>query len=267
MGIDKWLYSPTVKAQRRDTPTDTNPYSHGSCVLSKVIGLTNGVYKNRIGFRAKNSRVVVVKFNPNAIGGLGEILWAFSAIRADILNNRRAEPAVIAYPWTAYNADPIPWSSIKGMIQEIFNLGGTVIVPSGNAAENASRSTDVDTLPAMWATANFPLIVVGSVDNTGTLAPFSQGPTHVTIWAPGVDVQCARRFGFRIDSGTSYSTGMVCHHFSYVDSMALGRFIDAVQVAGLVAYTLALQQVPFTYNIQTPLDLRDWLVNTASWVR
>ncbi|KAL8654876.1 MAG: hypothetical protein Q9226_003266, partial [Calogaya cf. arnoldii] len=60
LGIDKWFYSPNVKAQRKDTPTDSNPKSHGSCVFSKAIGLYSGVYKNKIG-PDKNSKVVVVK--------------------------------------------------------------------------------------------------------------------------------------------------------------------------------------------------------------
>ncbi|KAL9616093.1 MAG: hypothetical protein Q9204_008616, partial [Flavoplaca sp. TL-2023a] len=59
LGIDKWYYSPNVKAKGKDFPTDDNPNSHGSCVLSKAIGVYSGVYKNRIG-PTKNSEVVVV---------------------------------------------------------------------------------------------------------------------------------------------------------------------------------------------------------------
>lgn len=144
---------------------------------------------------------------------LGEILWAFSVIRTDIRDSLTLQPAVIAYPWTSYHADPVPWLTVKNYIQEIFDLGGTIILPSGNDAQTPGTQADVDTLPAGWENPTFPLIVVGAVDNTGNPAPFSQGPSHVTVWAPGVDVQCAKRYGFRIGSGTSQSAGMVCLRF------------------------------------------------------
>jgi len=199
-----------VKAQRKNTPTDDNANSHGSCILSNAIGITNGVYKNVIDsrMRAETSKVVVVKVDLKL--PLGEILWAFSAVRTDIMDSPTTQPAVIAYPWTSYHADPVPWLTVKTYFQEIFDLGGTIIVPSGNDAETPGRQADVDTLPAGWESSTFPLVVVGAVDNTGSPAPFSQGPTHVTVWAPGVDVQCAKRGGFRTGSGTSQSAGMVC---------------------------------------------------------
>ena len=82
-------------------------------------------------------------------------------------------------------------------------------MPSGNNATTPGRA-DVDTLPAQWESPAIPLVVVGAVDNAGAIAPFSQGPTHVTVWAPGFPIQCARRYGFHMGSGTSLSTGMVC---------------------------------------------------------
>ncbi|KAI4137883.1 MAG: hypothetical protein LQ341_004928, partial [Variospora aurantia] len=203
LGIDKWLYSPNVKANRRDTPTDDNPNSHGSCVLSKAIGTYSGVYKNRIG-RTKNSEVVVVKFDRQP--SFGEILWAFSIINTDIRDSRTAQPAVVTFPWTVYNADPIPWSIIKTYFEQIFDQGGTIIVPSGSNARTPGRR-DVDTLPALWESPVFPLVVVGAVNNIGSIPVFSQGPTHVTVWAPGVDVQCAKRASafYEVQKYTNYS--------------------------------------------------------------
>lgn len=214
-----------------------------------------------------------MKFNPAP--NLGEILWAFSAVRTDMLNSRTAQPAVIAFPWTAFHPDPIPWLIIRTYFQFIFDLGGTIIVPSGNNALTSGRQ-DVDTLPAQWESPVFPLIVVGAVDNTGTIAPFSQGPTHVTVWAPGVQVQCARRYGFRTGSGTSHSTGMVClqvssqwssFHWSWNAVLWRENLLTSGQVAGLAAYGLALQYVPFVSSINTPILIKNWLSNTASWVR
>ena len=144
----------------------------------------------------------------DTLAGFGETMWAFDAIHTDIRNSPRAPAAVILFPWTTYQADPNPWTFIKTFFQQIFDLGGTILVPSGNNALTPGRQ-DVDTLPAAWESPTFPLIVVGAVDNTGNIASFSQGPTHVTVWAPGVNVQCAKRYGFRSASGTSHSTGMV----------------------------------------------------------
>ncbi|KAL8766221.1 MAG: hypothetical protein Q9209_006935 [Squamulea sp. 1 TL-2023] len=200
LGIDKWLYSPNVKAERRDTPIDDNPNSHGS------IG------------RTKNSEVVVVKFDRRP--SFGEILWAFSIINTDIRDSRTAQPAVVTFPWTVYNADPIPWSIIRTYFEQIFDQGGTIIVPSGNNATTPGRQ-DVDTLPALWESPVFPLVVVGAVTNIGSIPVFSQGPTHVTVWAPGVDVQCAKRYGLRGGSGTSHSSGMATGLAAYL--LALGR--------------------------------------------
>lgn len=158
----------------------------------------------------------------------------------------------------------------------IFDLGGTIVVPSGNQATTLGRQ-DVDTLPALWESPAFPLIVVGAVDNMGTITPFSQGPTHVTTWAPGLQVQCARRYGFRTSSGTSFSTGMVrLRSFLSIADISLVLRRDVVerkstdtqdQVAGLAAYGLALQHVAFVGSISTPTNVKNWVSNTASWVR
>lgn len=163
------------------------------------------MYKNKIR-ENKNSEVVVVKVDRDL--PFGEILWAFSIINTDIRNSRTARPAVVAFPWTVYNTDPVPWSIIKTYFEQIFNQGGSIIVASGNNATTPGRQ-DVDTLPAMWESPTFPLVVVGAVNNIGTIADFSQGPTHVTVWAPGVGVQCAKRYGVKYASGTSPSTGSV----------------------------------------------------------
>ncbi|KAL8879296.1 MAG: hypothetical protein Q9198_003064 [Flavoplaca austrocitrina] len=255
LGIDRWLYSPNVTAEGRTTPTDDNPNSHGSCVLSKAIGISSGVYKNKIG-PIKNSEVVVVKFARSP--SFGEILWAFSIINTDIRNRRKDHPVVVAYAWTSYNVDPIPWSIIKTYFEQIFDQGGIIVVPSGNNATTPGRQ-DVDTLPAMWESPAFPLIVVGAVNDTGIIPPFSQGPTHVTVWAPGVGVQCARRYGFYHRSGTSHATGMV----GFQVTMTLpGVATDVkLKVTGLSAYLLALGRVRFVRNRITPTILKNRLLD------
>lgn len=164
------------------------------------------MYKNNVE-KNKYSEVVVVKVDKPLPSE--DILWAFATVHADIRNSRTAHPAVVVFPWTSYNDNPVPWSKIKRFFEKIFDLGGTIIVPSGNDAMTPGRQQGVDTLPALWESPTFPLVVVGAVNNIGNIPVFSQGPIHVTVWAPGVDVRCARRYGVRDGSGTSHSSGMV----------------------------------------------------------
>lgn len=61
----------------------------------------------------------------------------------------------------------------------------------------------------------FPLIVAGSVTSKDLFADFSQGRLGQPqlVWAPGVNVRCARGWsiGSDIGTGTSFSAGMVSH--------------------------------------------------------
>ena len=94
-------------------------------------------------------------------------------------------------------------------MSDMFLADVAVLVPSSKFAQDTQRhDTDVETYPATWEGSNFPLIVAGAVNNQGQLAPFSPGPSHVTVWAPGVNVSCAT-LGLGPSSGTSFSTGMV----------------------------------------------------------
>lgn len=136
-----------------------------------------------------------------------EIDWAFDTVLADMRANDDAKIAVVACSINSeIDPDPEEWGPIQSTMGRIFNQGGSIVVSSGNYGKDRP---DVDTLPAGWADAVFPLIVAGSVNNEDVLSDFSQGPSHVTAWAPGEDVQCANRGGFRQATGTSFSTGMV----------------------------------------------------------
>ena len=210
LGIDRWFYTNKIKLARKDTPTDDNPESHGSCVLSKAIGAKSGVYKNSIGVLAKNSDIVVVKMSSEDQQAAGA-LEAFDLVYRDVIINGGTNPPVILF---AYSSKPVivpaEHAPVKYVMGKLLALGATIVVPSGNYADKGRPN--VDGIPAIWEDAqDFPIIVVGSVDNTGVIAPFSQGPNLVTIWAPGVAVQCAKRFGFWYPEGTSASAGMVLH--------------------------------------------------------
>lgn len=145
-----------------------------------------------------------------------DIQWAFDEVYDNILTQQRLDlqpVVVIAAFGSTENPSVRPWPDIKRSMTSTFSLGAAIVVPSGNHARDRGRSPYVDQVPAIWADAdaNFPLIVAGAVDNAGNAWRFSQGGNHVTVWAPGNQVQCADRgrTNFRFGDGTSFATGMV----------------------------------------------------------
>lgn len=201
---EEWHYGRKIPKNVR---TDDDPHSHGSCVASKAAGVVNGV--------SKKSHLVILKIDNTA----PNVIWGFNTALDDIVARKRQGRAVIAYPNVAIGPTPpglppYPWNYAHSYLQDLFRNDVPVVVPSGNFA--SARGRPVDTLPATMERATdpeFPLIVTGSVNNDGALADFSQGPNHVTIWSPGVDIRCAAKGsprGVQEVSGTSFSTGTVC---------------------------------------------------------
>lgn len=201
---DEWHYGFGVTENVR---TDDDDDSHGSCVASKAAGVINGV--------SKRSHLVMLKIDNRALN----VIWSFNTALNDIMAKKRQGKAVIAYPNTSTAQSPpgfppYPWSYAYSYMRDLFANDVAIVVPSGNFALKQGRSL-VDTLPAtMEKTTDppFPLIVAGSVNNLGERAEFSQGPNHVTTWAPGEKVRCAAKGnprGLQEISGTSFSVGNV----------------------------------------------------------
>ncbi|KAL6715319.1 hypothetical protein ACLMJK_007584 [Lecanora helva] len=241
-----WFYGPQVRLGTSDDSLDSSGHNdwHGSCVASKAFGSFNGV--------ARDSTAIILK----ASRALDDIVWAFSKALDHIVENDRQSKSVVVFASTSNNSESVstaryPWPLVRSTMRDMFDADIAVIVPSGNFAQASSHDTHVDTYPALWESDSFPLIVAGAVNNVGQLAPFSQGPEHVTTWAPGVDVSCAKLDSVP-KSGTSYSTGMVSD-----------------LVAGLVAYFLSLQTPPFTVKKgRTVYNIRNHLKSSgASWNR
>lgn len=92
-------------------------------------------------------------------------------------------------------------------MKDLFDLDVIVVTSAGNKATRPGRR-QVDTVPQLWEGPNFPLIVAGAFDNKGLLVPESQGPAHVTAWAPGFNVGCVRG-QYTSGTGTSISAGAV----------------------------------------------------------
>lgn len=175
---------------------------------------------------------------------------------------------------------PYPWLSIRETMKSIIDLNGIIVVGAGNRRDGRTRRV-VDTLPALFNGPDLPLIVAGSVDNGGILAPFSQGPDHVDTWAPGVEVSCTRPImAAQMGTGTSYSAGMVSLCFLYPlsvcslhiptnkSSNAEADSRRTVQVAGIAAYFLGFADPPFPVRAgRTARNFKTFLGTKASWRR
>ena len=83
------------------------------------------------------------------------------------------------------------WPDIRTYMQELFDMDVVVVCTAGNQGRKAGRS-QIDTVPQLWESANFPLIVTGAVTNPGLALGMSQNGPHVTVWAPGKNVGCVQ---------------------------------------------------------------------------
>ena len=200
---------------------------------------------------SKSSPLIIVK----STAGHADIAWAWVKVYEDMLQHPNRKAVVLFAtgtngPYSSRSIVPQPWGFVHGFMKSIIDLDGVIVVASGNRRDKKFRS-DSDTYPALFESPQLPLIVVGAVDNSGALAGFSQGPSHVSLWAPGVLVPCTRPTLSHLSTGTgtSYSAGMV---------------------AGLAAYFLGFNwpgESPFRIGQgQTARNLRLYLQRKA-WKR
>ena len=173
-------------------------------MASKAAGTINGV--------SKKSRLVVVKSSNSLL----DVEMGFGLAYDDIMVKQRARRSVIVFPKVSkarYNYGdpflPLEWRSIFSILRKTTDQRIPIVVPAGNLGSWSAR---VNTLPALWGTLKvqaIPLIIAGATTLVGDVAQFSQGHDEPdwTIWAPGVDIQCARRMSPA--RGTSCAAGLV----------------------------------------------------------
>lgn len=150
------------------------------------------------------------------------------------------------------------------------DLDVPIVYLSGNKAGISGRR-DIDQYPARLANdEDFPYINVGSVNFVGTRSYFSQGGDLLTVSAVGQDVTCAsvQGTGSRRGSGTSYGMWLF-FFFRLVMPSKTDRVIPAApQVAGLLAYFMSQETVPFdTTTGSLVKNAKAFLKDTASWSR
>ena len=190
-----WFFAPGVlPARTDDAPVQFE--SHGTCVASKAVGAEFGV--------SKNSNLIVLK----ASYAIEDFIWAFFKAHKNILDKGPQTKAVIIF---AFAADLVEEDyavlRLKEIMGYLFEIDAVIVVPAGNYAQGSPR---VDTVPGIWESSNFPLIVVGAVEVNGLLTADSQRGPHIGTNAPGQFVSCAKKdAGSQLSSGTSPATGMV----------------------------------------------------------
>ncbi|KAF2002484.1 subtilisin-like protein [Amniculicola lignicola CBS 123094] len=241
--IDRTLYTQTVIEQGYDRPTDGDgglgadsdsdgedqvepgqlPWdktSHGTKVASLALGAMNGV--------AKHAILVPVKCWPrNMLDLYNGLTVALGDIR---LNNRQSNSIVILAAGTNLPSDPQASvnrnhpaynpliENFGGVIGRLFTEGVPVVVPAGNDGLVPGRQ-HVDFAPSYWGSRDFPLIVVGELDETRQKSPKSQDGPQVTTWVMSGELQVTPRTGvLSRAAGTSMGCGIVAGQIAVWDS-------------------------------------------------
>ncbi|EON63353.1 hypothetical protein W97_02580 [Coniosporium apollinis CBS 100218] len=202
-GRTDFLQTELSRKEKQDPATDESDDSHGSYVASKATGTEYG--------SAKKATLVVVKMKDRS---LGEIIAAWIFALQDIKDKQRTKKSVITM--SLCSIDPVDPNNLsdarkeeRNAIEEAFKNDVPVLAAAGNKAEkerpDGKLREEIDTAPAVYASPDFPIIVVGSTDSSGKRAATSQGGDKVTLLAQGVKVVCqGKPFAPRIMSGTSF---------------------------------------------------------------
>jgi len=226
----------------RTAGVDYNPDFHGTKTANKAVGKTYGSSK-------KATLVTVV------MGGklLAELVDAFEQLLLHF--QARPDRRQVSVVTLSVGVTParVPGQQarldlLKQLIRDIMDLDVPVVAASGNFARDAKRNI-VDTVPAMYAAEDYPLIVVGATNSKGERAAFSQTGPFVTTHAVGVDCTSLGPDG--------------------KPSVGRGTSLSAPLVAGELANLLSFDTVPFdTSNGNLAKNARNHIRTLAAgWPR
>ncbi|KAK4693239.1 hypothetical protein P7C71_g4123, partial [Lecanoromycetidae sp. Uapishka_2] len=172
---DEWIIVVPATNARND------PNGHGTGVASKICGRISGV--------TKKATLIPVKINIRDLLGYAS---CFTQVLNDIKQRREdgrgaeAGKTVVNFSNDYGNEDP-PYmiDRAKPVMQAIMNLDVPITIGAGNG--RIERGPAINTAPAMWASAAFPLIVVSSTGRDFFPAASTQFDEHTTVWAIGVN--------------------------------------------------------------------------------
>ena len=234
-----WIWAPGMAHAKQD------PTGHGTCMASKVCGKKSGV--------AKQAVVIPVVFSSNYQSAIAVVQQVSIDIRSrrDRATNKQALPGktVVSISWgfPPTNSDYV--TQFKDALQAIMDLGVIVVVSAGNSRK--LRGFVSQYYPEALALSDgFPLIRVGAVDASGLIADFSQ---EGDVYTEGIAAKCAMA------------------GFSFFEEDVDGTSGATAAFAGLVAYMMGLETVPFSFGsdyTQYQRIVKDYFVTgPGSYVR
>lgn len=162
------------------------------------------------------TKLVVVKMKE---GSRDEVEVILKDVLGHIKKNNRRKRSVVVMSWNSSDDGKADLNSLllhqeeqRDDIKALMDHGVIVVVAAGNHAkktdDNGDLRPEIDTTPSIFEGPDYPLIVIGATDNTGEPADFSQGGDHLTIAAPGVDIECqGRTFSFKPPTRSGSSLG------------------------------------------------------------
>lgn len=222
-----------------------DPTGHGTCMASKVCGKKSGV--------AKQAVVIPVVFSSTYQSAIAVVQQVSIDIRSrrDRATNKQALPGrtavSISWGFPPINSDYV--TQFKDALQAIMDLGVIVVVSAGNSRK--LRGFVSQYYPEVLALSDgFPLIRVGAVDASGLVADFSQ---EGDVYTEGIAAKCAMA------------------GFSFFEEDVDGTSGATAAFAGLVAYMMGLETVPFAFGsdyTQYQRIVKDYFVTgPGSYVR
>lgn len=227
----EWLYALDATRVEDDEPLSATEntaalYQDGTCVGSKILGVSYGV--------AKRVNLIVVKTKPHLASFVNAITLIINHIRATwptlvprgrvVINIRGGYQ-----PHTAEEKQILVAEMEKYFRELVVEIQAVVVVAAGENTEGSSPiASSINTYPALFA-ENLYILSVGAVmasasgSKNGQLWPWSKGSDTAIlaarVYAPG-DGWCVNHNG--------------------LEEWTAGQGISTATVSGLVAYFLSL---------------------------
>lgn len=158
-----WYYAPEVETTPSDESRDVTGQlsGHGSCVASKAAGARNGV--------SRLSELITIKASLRET----DIVYAFAKALENIIENNRQEKAVVIFAAAAKDGSRSwAWNIVRAAMKALFAADAVVVVPAGKQGDPRDPTSKIIAqAAAVWEGPDFPLMVVGAVDNRGDELP------------------------------------------------------------------------------------------------
>ena len=182
-------------------PGQPDARGQGTAVTSKICGNRAGV--------AKKTTIIPVVFDKLSTLSYTNI-W--KEVLRDIRRRQAANPSSARPGKTVVNFAiedlqfPYLVLGIKGVLKQIMAFDVIIVVAAeSGAVTNNSPALSHD--PSRWASSDFPIIVVSSVDESFRMSTFSQFSDRISAWAIGENNIAALHSDnteYTMTTGTSY---------------------------------------------------------------